>query len=88
MGISLRSGTRSKVALKLSASSDMYSGTLPIDSSDSATCTFLRMRSWTEMTSPSRAWAEGMSRRRPLTRMWPWPTSWRAAQMVGAKPAR
>ncbi len=42
----------------------------------------------TSMTSWAVTWNDGMSTFLPLTRKWPWMTSWRAWRRVRAKPAR
>jgi hypothetical protein len=39
-------------------------------------------------TSPTFTRRDAMLHFTPLTRMWPWLTSWRAAQIVGANLAR
>ena len=42
----------------------------------------------TSITSYCVTWNDGMSTFLPLTRKWPWLTSWRAWRRVRAKPAR
>ena len=42
----------------------------------------------TSMMSWAETWYDGMSTFLPLTRKWPWTTSWRAWRRVRANPAR